>query len=241
MTHALQSDDRLFRLAAAGDAVARDHLVERYMPLAIRMARKLFHTSAERDDLIQVASFALVKAIDRYDPGRGTTFVTFAMPTISGELKRFIRDTGWALRVPRSLQERSLELDAAIAQLEPDLGRSPTIAELAKHLGATREEVIEACEVAACRNADSLDEPAGDDSAEPVERLGDEDAGYELVEDRATIAPLLRELRPREREILRLRFGAELTQREIADQLGISQMHVSRLIRRSLDGMAAAA
>jgi RNA polymerase sigma-B factor len=243
MIRSLHDDRVLFALARTGDSDARERLIERYLPFAQRLARRFTTTGAEREDLIQVASCALVKAVDRYDPDRGFAFTTFATPTIDGELKRFIRDTRWALRVPRGLQERCLKVEAAIADLEPELGRSPTPAELADHLGATREEIIEALEVATKRDVDSLDKAAmSDDGSQKSVRLpGREDPGYELIEERATIAPLLTALPEREREILRLRFGAELSQREIAERLGISQMHVSRLIRRSLDDLSTAA
>jgi RNA polymerase sigma-B factor len=243
VSRAVPDDRQLFELARAGDSHARDQLIQRYLPFAQRLARRFSNTGAEREDLVQVASLALVKAVDRYDPGRGFAFSTFATPTIQGELKRFLRDSRWALRVPRGLQERCLRLEAAIAHLEPRLGRSPTQAELAQHLGATREEVIEALEVATKRDVDSLDKAtAVDDGREDRHaQVGREDPRYELIEERATIAPLLTTLPNREREILRLRFGAELSQREIAQQLGISQMHVSRLIRRSLDSLSAAA
>jgi RNA polymerase sigma-B factor len=239
----LQEDRGLFELARVGNRDARERLIERYLPFAQRLARRFTHTGAELEDLIQVASFALVKAVDRYDPDRGFAFTTFATPTIDGELKRFIRDTRWALRVPRGLQERYLELEAAIAELEPQLGRSPTPAELARHLGASREDIVEALEVATKRDVDSLDDVMTDDdgSRGRPAQAGCEDPNYELVEELATVAPLLTALPDREREILRLRFGAEMSQREIAEQLGISQMHVSRLIRRSLDDLSTAA
>lgn len=243
MIRLLQEDRGLFELARTGDPDARERLIERYLPFAQRLARRFTHTGAELEDLIQVASFALVKAVDRYDPDRGFAFTTFATPTIDGELKRFIRDTRWTLRVPRGLQERYLELEAAIAELEPQLGRSPTPAELARHLGASREEIVEALEVASKRDVDSLDNVVTDDDgsrARPAQ-AGCEDPNFELVEELATVAPLLTALPDREREILRLRFGAEMSQREIAEQLGISQMHVSRLIRRSLDDLSTAA
>jgi RNA polymerase sigma-B factor len=239
----LHDDRRLFELARTGDSDARERLIERYLPFAQRLARRFTATGAEREDLIQVAGCALVKAVDRYDPDRGFAFTTFATPTINGELKRFIRDTGWALRVPRGLQERYLELERAISELEPRLGRSPTPAELAQHLAVTREEIIEAYEVATRRDVDSLDKAIETDDGRRkyAGPPGREDPRYELIEERATIAPLLAALPKREQEILRLRFGAELSQREIAEQLGISQMHVSRLIRRSLDKLSAAA
>jgi RNA polymerase sigma-B factor len=242
-TISTQDERRLFERAQAGDADARETLVRQYLPLAQRLARKLTHTGAELDDLVQVASFALVKAVDRYDLDRGFAFTTFAIPTIHGELKRFIRDTRWAVRVPRGLQERYLELEAAMSELEPQLGRSPTPAELAQHLGLTREEIVEGYEVATNRDLDSLDKASEADDGNPrfTRVPGREDPRYELVEERATIAPLLTALPEREREILRLRFGADMSQREIAQRLGISQMHVSRLIRRSLENLSAAA
>jgi RNA polymerase sigma-B factor len=239
---ALHDDRDLFLLARAGDTGARETLIERYLPFAQRLARRFSHTRAEREDLVQVASVALVKAVDRYDPDRGFAFTTFATPTIDGELKRFIRDTRWALRVPRGLQERYLKLETAVAELEPQLGRSPTPAELAQHLRVPREEIIEAYEVATKRDVASLDKAreADDGSPKPAGPPAREDPRYELIEECATIAPLLGNLPDREREILRLRFGGELSQQEIAHQLGISQMHVSRLIRRSLDSLSAA-
>jgi RNA polymerase sigma-B factor len=243
VSRTLHDDRQLFELARSGDSDARERLIERYLPFAERLARRFSHTGAEREDLAQVASYALVKAVDRYDPDRGFAFTTFATPTIDGELKRFIRDTRWVLRVPRALQERYLKLEAAISELEPKLGRSPTPAELAQHLGVTREEIIETYEVATKRDVDSLDKAieAEDGSRKYPGPPGREDPRYELVEECATIAPLLTALPKREKEILRLRFGAELSQREIAQRLGISQMHVSRLIRRSLDDLSTAA
>jgi len=240
---ALHDDRQLFELARAGDLDARERLVERYLPFAHRLARRFSHTGADREDLAQVASYALVKAVDRYDPHRGFVFTTFATPTIDGELKRFIRDTRWPLRVPRGLQERYLKLEAAISELEPQLGRSPTPAELAERLGVTREEVIETYEVATKRDMDSLDRAieAEDGSRRYAGPPGREDPHYELIEECVTIAPLLTALPEREQQILQLRFGAELSQREIAQRLGISQMHVSRLIRRSLDNLSRAA
>jgi RNA polymerase sigma-B factor len=241
--HATQDDEQLFELAREGDPLAREELIERYLPLARQLARRFSQTGADREDLLQVASFALVKAVDRYDPGRGFAFTTFATPTIDGELKRFIRDTRWTLRVPRGLQERYLELEAAMAELEPQLGRSPTPAELAQHLGVSREEVVEGLEVAAKRDVESLDKAmtADDGSRRQATQAGRDDPHYELIEERLTIGPLITSLPNREREILRLRFGAELSQREIAELLGISQMHVSRLIRQALTRLRAVA
>jgi RNA polymerase sigma-B factor len=233
------SDAELFTLSRAGDRRAREQLIERYLPLARSVARRFFSGTSEREDVLQAASLALVKAVDRYDPSYGSAFSSFAVPTISGELKRFFRDTGWGLRVPRALKERSLEIEAAIDEIEPALGRSPTPAELAEYTGLSREHLIEALGVAQTRAIRPLEVSTGDGEDETYDRgLGADDPHYELVEELVTIAPAFGALPPREREILRLRFGGELAQSEIAGRFGISQMQVSRLIRRALDTMA---
>ena len=231
----------MFAHASAGDARARDALVERYMPLAYSVARGFFKGAAERDDVVQVAALALVKAIDRFDPANGAAFSSFAVPTISGELKRFFRDTGWGLRVPRSLVELSLSVEAAVAEIEPSLGRTPTTSEIAAYLRTTREEVVEALEVSRIRSLERFDELGLDDDGDRAPRartLGAEDPGYALVDELATIGPAFAALPARERQVLRLRFGGALTQTEIAAELGVSQMQISRLIRKALDTMA---
>jgi RNA polymerase sigma-B factor len=229
----------MFARAHGGDARARDALVDRYMPMARSVARGFFNAAHEQDDVLQVAALALVKAIDRYDPAYGTAFSSFAIPTISGELKRFFRDAGWGMRVPRGLQELSLSVEAAIAEIEPSLGRRPTTSEIATYLRVTSEAVVEALEIGHARAIAPYDELGLDDEEGPRSRaLGAEDPGYALVDDLATIGPAFAALPAREREILRLRFHAEMTQREIAAKLGVSQMHISRLIRRALDTMA---
>jgi RNA polymerase sigma-B factor len=195
------------------------------------------------DDLVQVAALALVKAIERFDHERGVSFTTYAVPTIAGELKRHLRDTSWAAHVPQRMQERALRLGRESEELRARLGRAPSAEELGSALGLTSEEVAEAAEAASAHDAISLEwTPAGED--EPphlVAGLGAEDGSYELVEDRAALAPAVRALPARERLILRLRFEHELTQGEIASLLGISQMHVSRLLRRSLGRLRAVA
>jgi RNA polymerase sigma-B factor len=233
-------EDNLFRFVAGGDPAARERLVVRYMPLARSLARRFFHTRAEREDLLQVASFGLLKAIDRFDPDRGVAFPTFATPTITGELKRYLRDFGFTIRVPRALHERTLAVERAVNALSAALGRSPTPGEVAERMSLSVEEVVEALEAAVSREPVSLDAPYADDEGPRGEHVGADDPRYAVVEGLACVDPGLRDLPDRQREILRLRFDEDLTQREIATRLGISQMHVSRLIRRSLDDVAAA-
>jgi RNA polymerase sigma-B factor len=217
------------------DRVSRDTLIERYLPLARHLARRYKGGNAELDDLYQVAAFALVKAVDRFDPDRGLAFSSFAVPTIVGELKRHFRDHGWGVRVPRDVQELKLKLDRLVTSLTSELGRAPTPGELAERTGATLEQVVEALGAGSAHFPDSLDRPAGEDGEDSVGLLlGGEDRGYEDVENTALVDGLLATLPEREREILRLRFEQELTQAEIGRRLGVSQMHVSRLVRRSI-------
>jgi RNA polymerase sigma-B factor len=229
----------MFARARAGDGRARDALVERFMPMARSVARGFFKGASEQDDVLQVAALALVKAIDRYDPSYGTAFSSFAIPTISGELKRFFRDVGWGMRVPRALQELSLSVEGAIAEIEPALGRPPTTSEIATYLRVSSEAVVEAVEISHIRAIGPYDELGFNAEEGPRPRtLGAEDPGYALVDDLATIGPAFTSLPAREQEILRLRFGRDMTQAEIAAQLGVSQMQISRLIRRALDTLA---
>ncbi len=216
------------------DRVSRDELVERYLPLARHLARR-YKRGAEIEDLYQVAAFALVKAVDRFDPDRGIAFSSFAVPTIAGELKRYFRDLGWVVRVPRDVQELKLRLDRMVETLTGELGRAPTPGELADRTGASVEDVIEALGAASAHYPDSLDRPVGEDGEDSIGLLlGDVERGYDHVENVELIDGLLGTLPEREREILRLRFEDELTQAEIGRRLGISQMHVSRLIRQSI-------
>ena len=236
----------LIRYHEQGDATAREELVERFLPLARQLARRYQRQNEPLDDLMQVASMGLVKAIDRFDPARGTAFSTYAVPTILGELKRYFRDSGWAVHVPRGMQERVMKLDQASQELHRKLGRSPSAGELANELGLTSEEVLEAMEAASAYDAISLEEQRGSeqrDSQEPTyaDSLGSEEERYELVEYGATIAPTMKALSERERLILHLRFVEDLTQSEIAARIGVSQMHVSRLIRRALARLRAVA
>jgi len=225
------------RLRAHADASAREELVERFLPLARQLARRYQRGTEPLEDLVQVASIGLVKAIDRFDPARGTAFSSYAVPTIMGELKRYFRDSGWAVHVPRGMQERVMQVNAAVARLSRDLGRSPSAQEVAASLDAAPEEVLEAMEAAMAYDAVSLEGARGPDSDEGdsyAETIGEEDAGYELVEYGAALAPELEALPARDRRVLYLRFVEDLTQSEIAERIGVSQMHVSRLIRRAI-------
>jgi RNA polymerase sigma-B factor len=234
----------LVRYHEFGDIAAREELVERFLPLARDLALRYTYTDEPFDDLLQVASLGLIKAIDRFEPGRGTKFTSYAAPTILGELKRHFRDKGWSLHVPRDLQERSLAVSHATEVLSKELGRSPKVREVAEHLGCSAEQVLEAQEAAASYEATSLDAPAArddDESASLVDLLGSDDSAYELVEERQAIARVWKELPDVERSVLELRFMHDLNQREIGEQIGYSQMHVSRLLRRALTRLETAA
>ena len=215
------------------DSAAREELVQRFYPLAEYLAKRFRSRGEPIDDLVQVASIGLLKAIDRFDPDRGVRFSTYAVPTIIGELKRHFRDTGWALRVPRRLQERSLLLRATVSELGQTLGRSPTVQEIAESTDLSEEDVLEAMEAVHAHSIESLDAPFDD---EPGVRnsVGAEDDAIELLEGWANVAPLLRTLPERERHLLYFRFVCGMPQSQIAERLGISQMHVSRLLARTL-------
>jgi RNA polymerase sigma-B factor len=215
------------------DPATRDALVTRFLPLAYHLARR-YHGGADADDLQQVASIGLLKAIDRFDPARGTAFSSFAVPTIVGELKRYFRDHGWTVRVPRDLQDLKLRIDGITEALTGELGRSPTPAELAERANATTEQILEALAAATAHHPDSLDQPFGDEGHDALHFLAANEPGFERVDDAVFVDGLLDTLSDRERVILRLRFEQDLTQAEIGDLLGISQMHVSRLIRRAI-------
>src|SRR5215217_2892207 len=234
----------LVRYHQDGDLAAREELVERFLPLARDLALRYTYTDEPFDDLLQVASLGLIKAIDRFEPGRGTKFTSYAAPTILGELKRHFRDKGWSLHVPRELQERTLAVSRATETLSKELGRSPKVREVAELLGCSVEQVLEAQEAAASYEAASLDAPAAradEESASLVDLLGSEDSAYDLVEDREAIASTWYSLPDVERKVIELRFMHDLTQREIGDQIGYSQMHVSRLLRRALTRLETAA
>jgi RNA polymerase sigma-B factor len=227
----------LVRYHVDGDLGAREELVRRFLPFVRDLALRYSYTDEPLDDLMQVGAMGLLKAIDRYEPGRGSKFTSYAAPTILGELKRHFRDRGWALHVPRDLQERALAVGREREALTSRLGRSPTVRELAAALGWPTEQVLEAVEAAGSYDAASLDAPVshGDDEAGPLlDLIASEDRHFELVESREAIADGWRGLSPVEQDVLRLRFTEDLTQREIGERVGYSQMHVSRLLRRAL-------
>ena len=218
------------------DEQARSELVERTLPLARTLARRYANKGEALDDLEQVAALGLVKAIERFDLDREVRFTTYAVPTIAGEIKRHFRDRGWMVRVPREVQELSARLSITRERLTRELGRSPTVPELARAAGAGIEQVLEALGAADAYRALSLDEPLADGLG-PLDSLGSDDAGFERVEQRHLLRSGMTRLPAREREILHLRFYEGLTQREIAGRIGVSQMHVSRLIRRSIEAL----
>ena len=216
----------------------RRQTVEAFMPLARSLARRYHRGEEPLEDLEQVAALGLLKAIDGFDPERGTAFASFAVPTIVGELRRHFRDKGWAVRVPRDLQELALAVQRKSDEMSTELGRPPTPNELAERLERTVEEVMEAREALRAMRPASLDRPASaadDEDEMPMQRIGDIDPAFERAEESVTLSHLMRGLPDRERKILALRFGGDLTQSEIGKRLGISQMHVSRLLRRTLE------
>jgi RNA polymerase sigma-B factor len=214
----------------------RDQLVEMHLPLVEYLARRFRNRGEPLDDLVQVATIGLIKSVDRFDLERGVEFSTYATPTIVGEIKRHFRDKGWAIRVPRRLQELKLALAKATSELSQRNGRAPTVAELAHHLEMSEDEILEGLESANAYSAVSLDAPdTGDDDSPAVsDSLGATDEALEGVEYRESLKPLLEKLPPREKKILLLRFFGNMTQSQIATELGISQMHVSRLLARTL-------
>jgi RNA polymerase sigma-B factor len=240
----MASDDKVLlrRYHLEGDLQARDELIERYMSLVRSLARRYSHRGEQLDDLVQIGAIGLIKAIDRFDLDRGVELTTYATPNIIGEIKRHFRDKGWSVRVPRGLQELNVQISKLVEQLTVQLSRSPTIAELAEAAGVEEESVLEALESGRAYSSVSLSPGANSDEEgelDPLESLGDVEHEYEISEDRAVLAPGFKVLDQRERKILHLRFFSGLTQSQIADEIGISQMHVSRLIRRSLEKIRA--
>jgi RNA polymerase sigma-B factor len=236
----MASDDKVLlrRYHVEGDLQARDELIERYMSLVRSLARRYAHRGEQLDDLVQIGAIGLIKAIDRFDLDRGVELTTYATPNIIGEIKRHFRDKGWSVRVPRGLQELNVQISKLVEQLTVQLSRSPTIAELAEAAGVEEESVLEALESGRAYSSVSLSPGASSDEEgelDPLESLGTLEHEYEVSEDRAVLAPGFKVLDQRERKILHLRFFSGLTQSQIAEEIGISQMHVSRLIRRSLE------
>jgi RNA polymerase sigma-B factor len=226
----------LWARCAAGDRRSRDELIERWLPLARSVARRYERADESFDDLVQVASLALVKAIDRYDPALGNAFSSYAVPTIAGELKRHFRDRSWAVRPPRGLQELTLRVERAAARLTAQLDRAPTVRELAAATGNSDEQILEALHARGGRDALSLQASIGGagEQAELQDVLGADDSGYAQAETRAFLDHLMTGLPQRTREILRLRFEGDLTQQEIGELLGVSQMQISRIIRQAI-------
>jgi RNA polymerase sigma-B factor len=225
----------------AGRTHARDDLVHLHLPLVEHCARRFRNRGEPFEDLVQVGTIGLLKSIDRFDSDRGVEFSTYATPTIIGEIKRYFRDKGWAIRVPRRLQELRMQIGAATAELTQSLGRSPTPRELAESIGCSVEEIIEGIESSNAYSTLSLD--ASDDSEDGggsmLDAIGMEDENLEHVEIRESLKPLLDALEPREKKILLLRFFKNKTQTQIAEEIGVSQMHVSRLLSRTLDQLRA--
>lgn len=228
--------DETLLFAKRDNPRSRAELVDRYDHLATRLARKFVASGESLEDLTQVARLGILNAIDRFDPERGVAFATFASRTIVGELKRHLRDKAWAVRVPRGLKERSLEIGEAVQRLSQSLGRSPTLREIASEIGAAAEQVIEALEAGDAYRAASLDAPIGaaDGTAAVVDTIGSSDAELQRTPSRVTAAEAIEQLPERDREILRLRFFEGESQSRIAAQVGISQMHVSRVLRAAL-------
>jgi RNA polymerase sigma-B factor len=236
----VREDRALFaRYLDQRDPVDRDVLVERFLPLARQLARRYGRPDEPFDDLFQVACLGLVKAIDRFDLAREVAFSSYAVPTIVGEIKRHFRDKTWAVRVPRDLQEMALKVERVSAELEAGLHRSPTLLEIAEAAGVPEEEVLEALEAVGAYRATSLEAPrGGSDDGPGGDTLGDgighDDDGFHRAEQRATLMEMMRAISPREREVLRLRFEEDLTQAEIGERIGVSQMQVSRIIRHAV-------
>jgi RNA polymerase sigma-B factor len=217
------------------DDAARDEIVLRFVSFAEYLARRFAGRGEPLEDLNQVANVGLLNAVDRFDPSRNVRFSTFAAATIVGELKRHFRDKGWALRVPRRMQELAVRINQVLPELTQSLGRSPTIPELAEHLDVTADDIVEATDAVQAYSTSSLDAPIGGEGKAPIETIGGDDPSLELLEEWSTLAPTVAELSPRDRRVLYLRFFRGLTQSEIAQDVGVSQMHVSRILTQTLE------
>jgi RNA polymerase sigma-B factor len=239
-TSAMDDRELLRRYHVGGDRSARELLVQRHLPLVRALARRYAGRGESLEDIEQVGAIGLIKAIDRYELSREVALTTYATPNVVGEIKRHFRDKGWAIRIPRGLQELNAKMSSTIERLTAKLGHSPSIAEIAEELQTTPEQVLEAMEAGSAYAPVSLSAgPSGEGELDPMETIGTEDANFERSEQRASLEPALELLPEREREILRMRFEDGLTQTQIAEQVGVSQMHVSRLIRKSLARMRA--
>jgi RNA polymerase sigma-B factor len=234
----VDTNELFMRVRDHGDSRARAELVERFLPLARKLARRYSGAREPFDDLLQVASLGLVKAVDRFDPDRGTAFSSFAVPTILGELKRYFRDLGWSVHVPRGAQEMALKVEDAYQKLTAKTGRAPSASVLAEYTELSIEDVLEGLETAAAHHSVSLDAPHDDGeggSGTLADMFGEDDERFELVDASVTISAAARGLSPRERRVLTLRFVEDQTQTQIAELIGVSQMQVSRILRGSLE------
>jgi RNA polymerase sigma-B factor len=240
LAHGRMGDRRLMRQHRCGNRHARALMVERYMPLARSLASRYFRSGEPAEDLVQVAAVGLVKAVDRWDPERGPGFSRYAVPTILGELRRYFRDSTWYVRPPRGVQEAFLAIEHARAGVEAATGRPATVIDLSDHLRRSPEDIVKGLGAADCRRPRSMEDPIvhGDETGTLADIVGANDAGYEQAEARATVAGLARILSHRDREVVRLRYEQGLLQSEIAERVGCSQMHVSRILRYSIDAMA---
>ena len=242
-----REDRELFLRYRDGDPQAREQLVERFLPLARQLARRYQRATEPLDDLLQVASMGLIKAVDRFDADRDIAFSSYAVPTILGEIKRHFRDRTWAVRVPRDLQELTLKVDRAVGELSEELRRQPSVAEIGEAVGADEEDVLEALQAGGAYRAVSFEAPRGsnggadEDVTTLADSIGVDEDGFNRAEERATLERLLASVTPREREVLRMRFEEDMTQAEIGAVIGVSQMQVSRVIRQALARLRAAA
>jgi RNA polymerase sigma-B factor len=239
-----RSERELFNRARQGDQRSREELTTRFMPLARSLALRYQRSGEPLDDLLQVASLGLVKAIDRFDPARDIAFSSYAVPTILGEIKRYFRDRTWAVRVPRGLQELSMRVDRAVGSLSEELRRSPSIKEIAAAVSASEEDVLEALQAGGAYRAVSFEAPtggSGGDAATLADSVGVDEDGFDRAEERATLDALLEAVGAREREVLRMRFEEDMTQAEIGAAIGVSQMQISRIIRQALQRLRDAA
>jgi RNA polymerase sigma-B factor len=234
----VENKELFIRWHRSGDRRAREELVDRFLPLARNLARRYAGAREPFDDLLQVASLGLVKAIDRFDEERGSAFSSFAVPTILGELKRYFRDLGWSVHVPRGAQEQALKVQEAQERLTSRTGRPPTVEQLAQYLELAVDDVLEALETAAAHHSASLDAPrddGDDESGTLADVFGQEDPRFAVIDESVTISAAASELTPRERRVLALRFLGDMTQSQIAAEIGVSQMQVSRILRRALN------
>jgi len=239
-----RAEGDLFGLAHAGDTRARDELAARFLPLARSLALRYQRSGEPLEDLLQVASLGLIKAIDRFDPTREIAFSSYAVPTILGEIKRYFRDRTWAVRVPRGLQELSMRVDRVVGELSEELHRSPSVKEIAAGVGATEEDVLEALQAGGAYRAVSFEAPnggSGDDGATIADSVGFDEDGFGHAEERAVLDVLLASVSERERDVLRMRFEDDMTQAEIGAAIGVSQMQISRIIRTALQRLRDAA